>query len=780
MTAAIDRRIRAFLAAGAAAYFAFVVYGSLVPLQFTPRSMDQAWIAFLHMPYFRPEVGARADWATNILLFIPLAFLLAGAVDLNSRWRWPRIVGVLAICLAITSAIEFLQVFFPPRAVSLNDIVAETLGAAIGITLWLWRGPWICRQVLGWAQSTHREGRALYLLYGYLLGLALFNLLPLDLTLSVHDIYDKWKGGRLVLVPFGFRYPSLQDGVIDLTLDLAVWIPVGILASFARAGSRRQVLLYCIGLAALLEFCQVFVYSRIADTTDILTAALGCSIGMAFAKFVGARPDGATESISAHGKSSRGISPTWLWAIVYAFGILAALWYPFNFRFDAAAAHARYAGMWAVPLEGLFFQSEFQAISNIALKAGLFAPLGVLLALGVNRWQGRARTVAAWGAAILVVGLAFVAEIGQIFVPAKHPDATDILLESGGAFLAALLVIGPKDFFHAFAVGNNRHNRRWWPLVIVYALCVAGIWAVTHWPGAPYNIRELLRPGLGFLSASLLGLAIPWLFAFPLLAAAGVRNADASTALYRWPALLAAHAAVAYLLVRLAVPEESIADLVGNPVLAVLPELERMARVMVLIGTVVWLLFIGGLTAWRRGSSRMTHRQALVVAVLVSAPLLPFAHWVIVIQATTDNMTELMRDGGSLGASAILGCSLILLGATGAWVARFLRIGGMFGTLAAGVLVMASCVGGFLLVSAGTEGTIIKYGKVFSALQFLLSTDRSHYAGTFVLLVRFGILYITTVAAVAAVAWASWPAHAVNRDSTKSQGRIASGHGSVE
>jgi len=628
----------------------------------------------------------------------------------------------------------------------LNDIVAESLGALVGVAIWLWRGRWLCDQVLGWARATHREGRARYLFYGYLLGLAVFNLLPLDLTLSVHDVYDKWREGRLVLVPFGFHYGSLQDLFVDLAFDVVAWIPVGILGTYARASSRRRLLLYCVGLAGLLEFFQVFVYSRVADVTDILTAALGCSIGIAFANHAGASPERSTEFIPDDTESKSGIPIAWLWAFLYACGILAALWYPFDFRFDSASASARYANFWTVPFQRLYFQSEFRAISNVALKGGLFVPLGVFLAMGVARCRGRYRTVAAWGAAIIVVALAFAAEMGQIFLPAKYPDATDVVLESGGAFLAALLISGPKNFFQGFM---NRSQVRWWFLILAYALCVGGVWAMTHWPGAPYNVRELLRPELALLSAALLAFVILWLLAFPFLAAVSVRKADASAALYRWPALLAVHAAVAYLLIRLAVPVESISDIVGTPVLGGLPELERMGRATVLIAVIVWLLFVGGLTAWRTGSTRVARRQALAVAVLISAILLPFAHWVIVVEAATDNLTELMRGGGSPFASAILSCFVIFLGATGAWIARILAMKSVGRLVAAGVLLVTSCSVGYWLITAGTESTIMKYGKSFTTLQFLLSADRESYAGIQVVLLRFSVFYAATAAALA-------------------------------
>ena len=41
--------------------------------------------------------------------------------------------GVFSLALAL--AVEFTQLFFPPRTVSLNDILAESAGAVIGLSL---------------------------------------------------------------------------------------------------------------------------------------------------------------------------------------------------------------------------------------------------------------------------------------------------------------------------------------------------------------------------------------------------------------------------------------------------------------------------------------------------------------------------------------------------------------------------------------------------------------------------------------------------------------------
>ena len=119
-----------FVSAGLA-YTAFVVYGSLVPFDFKPLPLDFALRNFSQIRYLRLGPDARADWVANLLLYIPLSFLLLGALARQGRWFYSAscAVPVFLFCAALSITIEFLQQFFPPRTVSLNDLLAEFAGA---------------------------------------------------------------------------------------------------------------------------------------------------------------------------------------------------------------------------------------------------------------------------------------------------------------------------------------------------------------------------------------------------------------------------------------------------------------------------------------------------------------------------------------------------------------------------------------------------------------------------------------------------------------------------
>ena len=64
-------------------YLVFVVYGSLVPLDFTPLPLDEAIERFRRIRFLNLGIGSRADWVANGLLMIPLAFLLCGSIQMK-------------------------------------------------------------------------------------------------------------------------------------------------------------------------------------------------------------------------------------------------------------------------------------------------------------------------------------------------------------------------------------------------------------------------------------------------------------------------------------------------------------------------------------------------------------------------------------------------------------------------------------------------------------------------------------------------------------------------
>ena len=119
--------------AAAIGYLAFVVYGSLVPLDFHPAPLADGPRSCGRTTESR---STRADWVANILLYIPP--VPCATLAHATRHALGRMLGVALVFgrALLAVAVEFTQ-FFPPRTVSLNDIVAEFIGSALGAGVWL-------------------------------------------------------------------------------------------------------------------------------------------------------------------------------------------------------------------------------------------------------------------------------------------------------------------------------------------------------------------------------------------------------------------------------------------------------------------------------------------------------------------------------------------------------------------------------------------------------------------------------------------------------------------
>ena len=125
-------------------YGAFLLYGSLMPFQFAWRPLSDAWNHYLVPDTEGIGSISWRDFATNISLYIPLGFLGAGAL-LDSPLRGDNkkraLLRVLAFGGLLSVAIEFLQLYFPPRVSWGYDLLGNCLGLFVGYFLWKVVGP---------------------------------------------------------------------------------------------------------------------------------------------------------------------------------------------------------------------------------------------------------------------------------------------------------------------------------------------------------------------------------------------------------------------------------------------------------------------------------------------------------------------------------------------------------------------------------------------------------------------------------------------------------------
>ncbi|MDR1708147.1 MAG: VanZ family protein [Candidatus Accumulibacter sp.] len=862
-------------AAGLCLVFAF--YGSWVPLRFHYLPLGEAWRQFAALPFFDQTIVSRTDWATNFLLLIPFTFLCA-------QWLTPNAPGVLRPLLRIfivglgalvACTLEFSQLYFPPRTVSQQDILAQTVGSAVGVLLQI---PW-GNAVEDWLtmfwQAERRQARVARLLHAYLAVLLVFNMLPLDLTVSAVELYHKWREGRVVLIPFAGLKGGVFDALYEISTDIAVWAPVGLFWAITRRSGPAAAALAGALLAAAIEGAQLFVYSRVTDVTDILLAGVGAGLGGMFAPAARWRGAFAWAGI-----------PTGFWRALWALwavAALAAFWFPFDFSLAGATPGAIWADLAHAPFEKLHEGSEYHAVNEVLRKAGLFLPGGILWGLALAAGRGGAgRPAARWGGFAALVLMAILVEAGQLFLPSHIADFTDVLLEAGGGALGLWLALwvmagesgemgappqsAPPPRPRTFAPGEDdyrrapgeagyrrapapieadrryapapgedededdyrdapapgearryapapseadhydapapgeadyrqalapREVRRYapapdepdyrqaprpreaaprrapppgeadyrrapgeshrraahtpagaalvWMRAAVFLVPFVGLFVVTRLPFAPYNLRELGGSGIGgFFSTLFLAAAVYWIAAGPFL----LFGPDGAR-MRRLPLWLPAHALVGWILLRLGAPMESLHDIVGSPVLGWPWEFEMIGRYVALHSAL--MLAAAGAVLLVEIRHRANGAALLVwfaACLLLAAPL----HWVVVVRAATDNLTELIRGGGGLAGCLLLGAGVFAFFVSAAALAALLAGRGGVG-VGLVALAIVSAVAATVAFWFGSERAILKYGRVFSAWQFLLSTDRQHYASAVQLWPRYAFAYTAAMMA---------------------------------
>lgn len=145
---------------------------------------------------------------------------------------------------------------------------------------------WCCAggRFVDWLQSwqrTHaRAALAERLAWVYLAGVLVYNVLPLDLTISLVEIFHQWRGGKVNLIPFGRQPDDAAYALYEIATDALIWTPVALLWRLDGTRSAWRVWGMTLGTAVLLECMQLFVYSRVSDVTDLFTAAAGAALGV--------------------------------------------------------------------------------------------------------------------------------------------------------------------------------------------------------------------------------------------------------------------------------------------------------------------------------------------------------------------------------------------------------------------------------------------------------------------------------------------------------------------
>lgn len=723
----VDGRGTALAALG---YIVLVVYASLYPFSGWVAPPDP--LAFL-LRWHGTQVSL-GDLVTNVVAYVPVGLLVYRF--LRSKARAATAAGAaLAAAFALSLSMELLQAFLPTRVQSTFDLLTNTLGGACGVMAAGLLSP------QGVVADTLRRARANWLVRGHATDVGLIalgawglsRLMPLVPSIDVGKF-------RRALAPLAHAIadPHLIDGW-RLLGEVLTWAGLALVARSLVRPEKPGFAAFSLAAAAILLAQIPIVGKHLSPETLV-----GCAAGLLLAKLLG----------YAQARTRANLA----FVLIFAGFCIA----------ETLASHGGpfYAFNW-IPFRRQM-ANTLVGIDSLLETIGLAAALAWAAHAGAGprapRWTG-------WAAGILATGGTFALELNQSHLQGRVGDVTTplvVALTFGLAWRAA----GLPDTAEAAAVpaaalaatpAPARLSPPTSPSLRVpapggsltfYALALSfltgAIWFVAHLPSVNYNVRQLLYPGHPIRSAALLATALLLTLAVPAGLVAWVCRRRLAPALL--PLALLANALLAWLAVVNAVPSRNLHDIVGAPVLHWPDGVETCLRFVALHAAVTVLVTAGVVIALALFQRR---RVGLAVGwILLSAALGPLFYWVIVTQAATDNLTELMRDGGSATASILLALGALLSFLSGSIISAAFafrrRIAFAF------VLAALASLAAYRLFVAGSETVIIKYGRVFSAMQFLLSPDRAHYVGQTELIVRYGVAYVALLAALALLQYRVW------------------------
>ena len=665
-----------------------------------------------------PEAGAMKEFLTdwrlftslgdllgNIALFFPLG--MAGILFASDKQAARiRISGLIFLSLIYAFALQLAQVWLPTRSAALADVIWNMVGMALGIAAagMIGRRSSERMHAFDWASIVPLSVLALWLLT---------ELLPLVPSLDLQKFKDALKP---LLLGFNFSFPAAfmhAAGVV-------------VAGSAIMALGRRPVSWLAVAFILVLAG-KIAIMNLSLDASlilGILAGYSGCLVALR-------------------------LDQTRLFEV--AFWVMLVAW--------TLSAITPFSPAQGGTFNGVPFATMLQGSMEIGIR-GLAQSLFIYTAL---LWLAQRTGLGIKKAMVGLVIWSCLIELIQMGLLGRTADVTEpILLLLVGWVLSATQNPGaptrqeirmpvsqprPIGAIHAGMSGKRALGSVATGIVI----CVAIGWLIMRSPLTPYNVRELVYEGHPFRSLLLLSALLYWSAGFPVLIAQWLARGEMY--LLSFPPLVLLHGLIAWVMLWSAVPSEAIHDIVGYPVLAWPWEWEVLGRFLALFSLWSVAATAGALVgAWRILPNA---KSALLGWLMGACLLIPFSYYIVVVLASTDNLVELIANNGSVGSFLLIGLAIAEISFGGTKGVLGL-IPGAAGKRWAAAWVLGSGILAYLTLYLGTEQVIIKYGQVFSALQFLLSSDRSHLAQTNELIVRYAALYSFLITAIVMVQYPLW------------------------
>ncbi len=434
----------------------FVVQFGTVPFDFTPFGEGES------RPFLNVWTFVYADAVSNLFLFVPLGVFLQWCLLKRGMGRASAMLLTLFFSALLSGGIEWIQMYSPSRVSSLADLVCNVLGAGVGASVSS-VGRLFVPPFIGAAIFEFHDRPLAAIAKSYCALLIVCATIPFSFSFDSSRLKSAVRNS--VFVPFGesAALQSLQDQAeaegdaiaIDLvrlqalrrwlrwaaetaSFVVLAWLVVALLRCDYGFGSRAATALgmwLCGLFAVALSVLQFPVVSRGSDATDVLFRFLGTCGGILTHSFY-IRPFGAIadSNMSRRWRRMAGIACVATFCHILFSGVI-----PLTFTLPQGGVWETVATRATLPFIA-YFATRFDVMMIDVMEK--FVAYAVLAALLATCWTRTSRLD--FGPrlvriALVCVGLSFLIECLQLFIPVRVVSLTDPILAAAGCVVGVIV-----------------------------------------------------------------------------------------------------------------------------------------------------------------------------------------------------------------------------------------------------------------------------------------------------------------------------------------------------
>ncbi len=396
-------------------YLGLLLYASLMPYDLDFKDSQAAAERRSHAcdywPFGSGAHTSKADVLSNLLLYVPLGFLVATRRRIRRLPMGGAILVAVLLCAAVSAGVEYLQSYSGSRTSSAQDLLMNTIGGlAGGLIGSAWGRRWYVL-LLRWVRVRNVQRPLSLVAALMLIMLAADALYPFRPSLDMGSLREAAK----ISLTKGFHsYPWYHWAVTRVCVYAALAFVLG--GSRLKTSGFRWVagaLGACMA-AGGLEFSKLFIEGGYANYANVLTSVFGAVAGMII---------GGTAAGRFTRRAFAKLSALFAGAYIVYLELL-----PFTFTWNSSEAKTKmpHGAHW-LPLYDYAMHGGLEDVRLFAQGLILAAMMTFFATTALPR---RTPPRSGWAIRMAILGglMGFVLEMAQFLLPGRTPSTTDVFI----------------------------------------------------------------------------------------------------------------------------------------------------------------------------------------------------------------------------------------------------------------------------------------------------------------------------------------------------------------